>query len=81
MYFRKYNRGDNIERNVEITNYLVKKQLSKTTKKLEHKRKDYNEKRKIILEQWEDLRTKEATFRENFIRFNQVGTLRCIFLY
>lgn len=68
----RYNNGDNIERNVEITNYLVRGQLAKTTKKLERKRKDYNDKRKIVQEQWADLKQKESTLRQNFIKFNKV---------
>lgn len=44
----------------------------KTTKRLENKRKDYDDKRKKVQEQWEDLKAKESTLRENFIRFNQV---------
>ncbi|XP_076257120.1 coiled-coil domain-containing protein 42 homolog isoform X3 [Rhynchophorus ferrugineus] len=66
-----YNTGDNIERNVTISNYLAKKQLEKTTKKLNVKRKEYQEKRKYVLDQWEDLKKKEEGLRQNFIRFNQ----------
>ncbi|ERL95078.1 hypothetical protein D910_12348 [Dendroctonus ponderosae] len=65
------NNGDNIERNVEITNYLTTRKLVKTTKRLENKRRDYDDKRKKVQEQWEDLKTKESALRENFIRFNQ----------
>ncbi|KAL1502788.1 hypothetical protein ABEB36_007885 [Hypothenemus hampei] len=67
----RYNNGDDVERNVEITNYLVRRALDKTTKKLETKRNDYHDKRKIVQEQWKDLAQKEASLRENFIKFNQ----------
>ncbi|CAH1132306.1 unnamed protein product [Ceutorhynchus assimilis] len=70
-YAGGYNPGDCVERNVAITNYVVQRQLAKTSKKLENKRKDYNDKRNLVEEQWEDLRTKEASFRNNFISFNQ----------
>ncbi|XP_066261427.1 coiled-coil domain-containing protein 42 like-2-like [Euwallacea similis] len=68
---RTFNNGDNIERNVKITNYLVTRQLVKTTKNLENKRKDYNDKRKMVQEQWDDLKQKESDLRQNFIAINQ----------
>ncbi|XP_050305492.1 coiled-coil domain-containing protein 42-like isoform X2 [Anthonomus grandis grandis] len=65
------NNGDNIERNVEITNYLMRRQLAKTTKRLENMRKKFNEQRKKVKEQWNDLQEKENSLRQNFVRFNQ----------
>ncbi|XP_058801822.1 uncharacterized protein LOC131670328 [Phymastichus coffea] len=39
--------------------------LDKTTKKLETKRNDYHDKRKIVQEQWKDLAQKEAICKRN----------------
>ncbi|XP_066148874.1 coiled-coil domain-containing protein 42 like-2-like [Euwallacea fornicatus] len=68
---RIFNNGGNIERNVEIANYLVTRQLAKTTKKLENKRKEYNNKTKMAQEQWDELKQKELNLRQNFISINQ----------
>lgn len=71
MFHRKYPEWDVARTDPQTKLLKARRELLQAQDELDAKRTEYNEKRQYMDQQWEELRRKEISLRESFIKFDK----------